>query len=157
MYRCIKKRVRKEWEELHKNEDITYVWGFDLNEKNRAERLLNSMPEFKHEFPLIDAQLKKEDVHALSYKLGITRPKMYDLGYKNNNCIGCVKGGMGYWNKIRVDFPDIFDSRAKLERLIGARCLKECYLDELEPNRGRFEEEISEDCGIMCQIQSMEG
>ena len=114
------------------------------------------MPEFKHEFPLIDAQFKKEDVHALSYKLGITRPKMYDLGYKNNNCIGCVKGGMGYWNKIRVDFPEVFESRSKLERLIGARCLKECYLDELEPTRGRFEEEIQEDCGIMCQLQYLE-
>ena len=32
---------------------------------------------------------------------------MYDLGYPNNNCIGCIKGGMGYWNRIRKDFPDI--------------------------------------------------
>ena len=41
---------------------------------------------------------------------------MYDMGYPNNNCIGCVKGGMGYWNHIRKDFPEVFDSRAKLER-----------------------------------------
>ncbi len=37
---------------------------------------------------------------------------MYDLGYPNNNCIGCVKGGMGYWNKIRKDFPEVFQKRA---------------------------------------------
>lgn len=34
---------------------------------------------------------------------------MYDLGYANNNCIGCVKGGIGYWNKIRIDFPEESD------------------------------------------------
>lgn len=104
----LKKRVRKEWEYAHRDCDITYVWGFDSSEKKRAERLVESMPEFEHEFPLIDKMLSKQDVHAILDNLGIKRPKMYDLGYSNNNCIGCVKGGMGYWNKIRVDFPEVF-------------------------------------------------
>jgi len=149
----LKKRVRKEWEQQFKGYDITYVWGFDLDERHRAERLLDSMPEFTHEFPLIDAQLKKQDVHAISSKLGLKRPLMYELGYRNNNCIGCVKGGMGYWNKIRIDFPELFESRAKLERLIGASCINGTYVDELEPTRGRFEDEIQEDCNIICQLQ----
>jgi hypothetical protein len=148
----LKKRVRKEWEKQYQGQDITYIWGFDLNERHRAERLLESMPEFNHEFPLIDAQLKKEDVHALSRRLGLKRPIMYELGYKNNNCLGCVKGGMGYWNKIRVDFPNIFENRAQLERLVGASCINGVYLDELDPSKGRFEEEIQEDCSIMCQL-----
>jgi hypothetical protein len=151
--KILKKRVRKEWEEQFKDKKITYIWGFDLEEINRAERIIDSMPNFKHEFPLIDAQLKKNDVHAISNRLGLVRPKMYDLGYRNNNCIGCVKGGMGYWNKIRIDFPEIFESRAKLERLIGASCINGVYLDELDQNRGRFEDEIQEDCNIMCQLQ----
>ena len=29
----LKKRVRKEWEEKHKDYELTYVWGFDLAEK----------------------------------------------------------------------------------------------------------------------------
>ena len=76
---------------------------------------------------------------------------MYDLGYMNNNCIGCVKGGMGYWNKIRKDFPEVFNSRSKLERDIGHSCIKGVFLDELDPNRGRSNEVIP-DCGIMCEI-----
>ncbi len=36
----LKKRVRKEWEYEHSDYDITYVWGFDFNEQNRADRLL---------------------------------------------------------------------------------------------------------------------
>lgn len=152
----LKKRVRKEWEEANKEYDITYVWGFDLEEQYRADQLLESMPEFNHEFPLIDKMLTKEDAHAILDRLGIRRPAMYDLGYQNNNCIGCVKGGMGYWNKIRKDFPDVFEKRANLEREIGHSCIKGVFLDELDPDRGRIEDEIMQDCGIMCYLAMAE-
>lgn len=152
----LKKRVRKEWELEHKGEQITYVWGFDLNEQNRMNRLIDAMPEFEHEFPLIENSLTKADAHAIAKRLEIKRPLMYDLGYKNNNCIGCVKGGMGYWNKIRMSFPEAFNKMAKLEREIGASCINGLYLDELAPDRGRFEDEILEDCGIFCQMINIE-
>ncbi len=148
----LKKRVRKEWEYEHRNYDITYVWGMDCNEKHRAERLIESMPQFNHSFPLIERELTKEDAHGICTELGVERPVMYDLGYNNNNCVGCVKGGMGYWNKIRVDFPEVFESRAKLEREVGSSILKECYLDELDPNRGRMSDEIPTDYNIFCQL-----
>lgn len=148
----LKKRVRKEWERAHEDCEITYVWGFDSGERRRAENLVDAMPQFKHRFPLIENNLTKQDAHAMLARLQIKRPVMYDMGYNNNNCIGCVKGGMGYWNKIRVDFPEVFESRARLEREIGRTCLKECYLDELDPTRGRMSEAISEDCGIFCEI-----
>ncbi len=148
----LKKRVRKQWEEAHKDYEITYVWGMDCNEKHRAENLVETMIEFNHCFPLIERNLSKADAHGINFSLGVKRPYMYDLGYNNNNCIGCIKGGMGYWNKIRVDFPEVFESRAKLERDIGYSILKECYLDELDPNRGRMSEEIMEDCSIFCYL-----
>lgn len=148
----LKKRVRKEWEYEHSDYDITYIWGFDRNEQERADRLCESMPEFKHEFPLIDKCLSKQDCHSIMEQIELKRPYMYDLGYQNNNCVGCVKGGMWYWNKIRKDFPDVFEARAKLERDIGHSILKQCYLDELEPDRGRKSDEISTDCGIMCYM-----
>ena len=56
-----------------------------------------SMPEFEHEYPLTEMNLSKQDAHAILDRLGIKRPTMYDLVYQNNNCIGCVKGGM--WNE----------------------------------------------------------
>jgi hypothetical protein len=148
----LKKRVRKEWEFGKK--DLIYVWGFDVTEKHRAERILEAMPDQEHVFPLIERELTKEDCHGMSRKLGVRRPMMYDLGYRNNNCIGCVKGGMGYWNRIRVDFPEVFAERAKQEREVGHTCIKGIYLDELDPKAGRIEDEIMEDCGIYCQINS---
>lgn len=152
----LKKRVRKIWELEHQNYDITYVWGFDLKEKNRADRTVDTYPQFTHEFPLIDKGLNKEDAHGMLEKLGIKRPIMYDLGYPNNNCIGCVKGGMGYWNKIRVDFPEVFEKRAKLERQLNCSCINGIFLDELEPNRGRNNIEVFPECSIMCYLASNE-
>lgn len=148
----LKKRVRKQWELEHSEYDITYVWGFDVEEKHRAERLEETMIEFKHCFPLIKRELTKNNAHGMSASLGVKRPIMYDMGYNNNNCVGCVKGGMGYWNKIRVDFPEVFEKRAKLERELNNKILKQCFLDELEPTRGRMSEEISTECDIFCML-----
>ena len=64
--------------------------------------------------------LDKNACYAMLLDAGIELPAMYLLGYRNNNCIGCVKGGMGYWNKIRVDFPNVFARMAKLEKKLGA-------------------------------------
>lgn len=147
----LKKQVRKDWERENW-EHHTYVWGYDTNEKRRADRVMDTMTDFEHEFPLIEHGLSKKECHGIAEKLGLKRPKMYDLGYPNNNCIGCVKGGMGYWNKIRVDFPDVFERRARQEREIGHSCIKGVYLDELEPDRGRMDIEIMEDCTIACQL-----
>ena len=151
----LKKAVRKKWENEQYQKGISefcYVWGMDASEKKRADSIIKNFTEFDHEFPLIDKGLSKQDCHALAKELGLKRPMMYDLGYRNNNCIGCVKGGMGYWNRIRKDFPDVFKARAELEREIGHSCMNGLYLDELDPNRGRLEEEIMEDCSIMCYL-----
>lgn len=80
---------------------------------------------------------------------------MYDLGYSNNNCIGCVKGGAGYWNKIREDFPEVFKARAEMERDIGHSILKDCFLDELPEDKGKMSEEVMEECSILCQLAIM--
>jgi hypothetical protein len=146
----LKKRVRKEWEKGKK--DLTYIWGFDLEEKHRADRIIESMPQFEHKFPLIEHELIKEDCHGMLQRLGIKRPAMYELGYRNNNCIGCVKGGMGYWNKIRIDYPEVFTERARQEREIGHSCISGTYLDELDPTAGKIQDEVMEDCGIYYQL-----
>ena len=93
--------------------------------------------------------MDKASCHALLMDMGIKRPVMYDLGYRNNNCIGCVKGGKGYWNKIRKDFPTVFNRRAKQERMVGASCIKDCFLDELQPGEGRVDE-VMPQCSFAC-------
>ena len=157
----LKKRTRKEWEEEHKEYELTYVWGYDAKETARAERLVEANPQAKHEFPLIEWELSKQACHSMLLTLGLNRPMMYDQGYPNNNCLGCIKGGMGYWNKIRIDYPEVFEKRAKLEREIGYSILKDgngnpIYLDELDPDRGDMNMEVFPECGMMCYL-AMDG
>lgn len=149
----LKKAVRKKWEneQFRTGEtDLCYIWGLDAGEVKRAERIKESFPEFTHEFPLIDRILSKQDCHAWIDRIGIKRPAMYDLGYNNNNCVGCVKGGKWYWNRIRVDFPEVFEARAQIERDLKNTFITGVSLDELDPDAGRKNEEISQDCSIMC-------
>lgn len=157
----LKKKVRYELEKEIGHWD-GQVWGFDfsLNEINRAIRFKQQYPHTKPLFPLIEKQITKSDALGMLWKAGIEIPTMYKMGYNNNNCIGCVKGGMGYWNKIRVDFPEVFDSMAKIERDINATCLKDdngkVFLDELDPNRGDAVREYVPECSLTCQIEFQE-
>ena len=147
----LKKRVRKEWEQENLEQDTVYVFGYDVKEKKRAERVEDHVPEgVTCEFPLIDNGVTKEEAHAICDKLGILRPAMYELGYPNNNCIGCVKGSKGYWNHIRKDFPFVFNRRAKQERMIGHSCINGVFLDELNPKDGRYGSFVIPDCSFMC-------
>ena len=143
----LKRWVRERWE---KTQDITgYVWGFEMGKKeeDRAARIQLTQPKYKHYFPLIDAGLTKPDCIEIVRKAGIEIPTMYKLGFNNNNCIGCVKGGMAYWNMIRIHFPESFDKMAKLERELGRSCLKSVFLDELSPTAGRGQPPLVQECG----------
>jgi hypothetical protein len=149
----LKRDVRKQWEADNITlGPFTYVWGIDSDETSRAEKITKDMSGHTHLFPLIEGGINKEHAHRIIRASGIARPAMYDLGYHNNNCVGCVKGGMGYWNKIRTDFPGVFKARAKMERTIGASCINGTYLDELDPDRGRHADEVMDDCGIFCEL-----
>lgn len=145
----LKKRVRQEWERLNATPELAYIWGYDASEKHRAERTA-ATSEFGSEFPLVERNLTKENCHAIAENLGLKRPAMYDLGYRNNNCVGCVKGGKGYRNRIRRDFPEVFARRAAQEREIGRSCIRGCFLDELPPDAGRMEEEVMPACSFDC-------
>lgn len=46
----------------------------------------------------------------------------------------------------------IMKRRAKQEREIGHSCIKGVFLDELEPGRGRKQDEIATECGINCEL-----
>mgnify|MGYP003134285288 FL=1 len=152
----LKKRVRQK---LEKELDYTgQVFGFEYSKKevNRAIRFKEQYPDAKPLFPLIDHKMTKPECLFYLEQTGIKRPEMYTLGYGNNNCIGCVKGGMGYWNKIRVDFPDYFARMAEAERQVGNSCLRGVFLDELDPEAGRQQKMIMPDCGNFCDIEFAE-
>lgn len=148
----LKKKVR--WE----IEDELVVWkgqvfGFDISEEKRFKRFSEQNPKTRALAPLILMNLDKASCLALLQREGIEIPAMYKLGFHNNNCIGCVKGGKGYWCAIRKHFPDVFISMAKIEREIGHSCIKGCFLDEL----GEYDlPPIVPSCSIFCDPEFLD-
>jgi 3'-phosphoadenosine 5'-phosphosulfate sulfotransferase (PAPS reductase)/FAD synthetase len=149
--KLLKIAIRKRFQRA---ESDTQVFGFDAGEIDRACDFKDAWPEVRAKFPLIDANVSKADCHALLREVGIALPAMYRMGYRNNNCLGCVKGGKGYWNKIRRDFPEVFARRARQEREIGHSCIRGCFLDELAPNAGNYSAEPDIACeGVCVQVK----
>ena len=152
--RALKKQVRGQFQE----EGDVQVFGFTVEEAKRAEDFERNNPNVDCEWVLIDKGITKENCLAMVERAGIELPVMYKLGYEHNNCVGCVKGGMGYWNKIRKDFPEEFKRMADFEKRKGYTVLKEpktgdpLYLHDLDPSRGRFADEPKIECGIQCEL-----
>lgn len=158
----LKKVVRKDYQRV----DDIHVFGFTADEQHRVTRFRKENPELFADFPLIEGGITKADCHRAIRQAGIELPAMYRLGYRNNNCIGCVKGQSGYWNKVRRDFPDIFAKMAATERSLnaaickkegvtnGKRWRKRVFLDELPPDAGRYEAEPDIECGVTCTVES---
>lgn len=138
--------------------------GYTAEEEKRLDAFLDANGSRCVLTPLIDRGLGKADCLAMVERAGIELPSMYRLGYQNANCIGCVKGGEGYWNKIRRDFPARFEELATVQELIGPsaylfrdRKTGERYsLRNLPPNKGRYQDEPDTECGVMCEMAERE-
>ena len=152
----LKKKVREDFQ-LPTDK---HVFGYCAEEQDRWDDFLDAN-NIDAASPLIDRGLEHSDCLAMIENAGIRLPDMYALGYKHNNCIGCWKaGGQGYWNKIKVDFPLIFEVRAEQSRRIGARLLNvnnvHKFLDEIEIGAGDYQKEPEIQCGIFCEMAQKE-
>lgn len=146
----LKKNVRIKIERKLKPDNQIFGFEFSEREINRAIRFKETYPRTNPLFPLIEDELNKNECAGILAMANIKLPEMYKMGYSNNNCIGCVKGGKGYWNKIRIDFPHYFWTMAKLEREIGHSAIKGVYLDKLGASEGNKTKVVILDCGIFC-------
>lgn len=135
--------------------DDTHIFGLTADEEDRISDFENDNIDLNLAWVLSQSGMTKADCLQCITDAGILLPMMYRLGFKNNNCIGCVKATSArYWNKIRSFFPDVFKRRAEQSRKIGCRLVRykgqRIFLDELPFNAddGR-DENVS--CGPQCK------
>jgi len=155
--RHLKRKLMDAW----RRPDDAMVLGFTTEERGRYDDILERFPNALA--PLIEKNLSKGDCLAMVERAGIELPAMYRLGYNNANCIGCVKGGKGYWNKVRRDFPEQFEELAAVQESLGPganffrdyKSGERFSLRELDPAAGRHNE-VLPDCGLMCYAAEME-
>ncbi len=142
--------------------DDILVFGYTAEERDRAESFREQNFEINFETPLIEAGLGKADCLGMIENAGIVLPTMYLLGFRNNNCPGCPKGGMGYWNMIRVHFPPVFDRMIAMQDKLGPGSYffrekdgTRFGLRDLDPNRGDIHTEPNIECSLMCHAAEM--
>lgn len=143
----------------YQDPDDIHIFGYTANEQRRIKSMRESNPELRLDFLLADSGFNKVDCYKELLNAGISLPAMYQLGYKNNNCLGCVKASSpDYWKAIRHDFPEVFERRSKQSRELGVRLVEihyhdRIFLDELpegyNPNRKNGTEDLS--CGPECK------
>lgn len=156
--RSLKKRARQQWE--RENHHDWLVLGFTSEEERRHNNFVKS--ERENLLPvLIDAGLSKQDCFNLMAETGIPAPAIYNHGFPNANCIGCVKSASPtYWNLVRREFPEVFQQRAEQSRRLGSRLVKvkgeRIFLDELHPDAfGRALKHFHVECGIFCTPEDL--
>jgi hypothetical protein len=113
----LKRKVRENWQQENEFDYQVFGFEFDKKEFNRALGLTLNHPKAKSIYPLIMMGYNKDKCLKIVEDAGIEIPRMYKLGFRNNNCFktGCVQGGIGYWQKMQIDFPEKFDYMAEME------------------------------------------
>lgn len=151
----LKKKARQQWEQRNHHDHL--VLGFTYEEQKRHNRFIEI--ERADLIPvLIEEGITKAECYRIVSEAGIELPRIYHMGYPNANCIGCVKAtSPTYWNHVRKQHPEVFASRAKQSRRIGARLVrykgKRIFLDELPPEaKGRSMKSMDIECGIFCSL-----
>lgn len=152
----LKKKARQEWEKNNHHDWL--VLGFTSEEIHRHERF--ALNERDNILPiLIDEGITKSECYQIIQQAGLKLPEIYNLGYPNANCIGCVKAtGITYWNHVRKTHPDIWRERAFQSRAIGCKLVKykgkRIYLDMLPMDAvGKPLKNMDFECGIFCDMK----
>lgn len=136
------------------------IFGYTADEQHRVDRFRKNNNERIIECPLIEAGLTKENCLEVIAQQGIKLPVMYSLGFRNNNCIGCVKAqSIDYWKRVRKYFPGHFDRMAKLERELGHAINRvtrggkkvRVFLDEIEDGDPKGHDPNIQ-CGLFCSV-----
>lgn len=138
--------------------DVHY-WGYtaDKRDATRFVNMQENYPGLNQESPLIGWGMKKAYTHDFLAQSGIKRPYVYDIGYPNGNCLGCVKASSpNYWAMTRKYFPDVFARRADQSRRFGSRLTRingeRIFIDEIPedwPTSMRGQSVPS--CGFLCE------
>ena len=160
--RCSKTLKRDVLQAIQLPDDIMAL-GYTAEEYDRFNRFIDANNGRKVIAPLIDRGLTKADCLAMIERAGIELPVMYRLGFNNNNCIGCPKGGEGYWNLTRKVFPKQFQNMVRIQEILGPgsyffrnRTTGERYgVKDIPEGAGRHDEPEIE-CSMFCVLAEQE-
>jgi hypothetical protein len=138
--------------------DDIHVFGYTADGPDvlRAKKLRDAYPELQIRTPLIEAGLNKAACLQLVQNAKIALPRLYALGFYNNNCIPCVKAtSPNYWALVRAQFPEKFARMAKLSRDLDVRLCRiagqRAFIDEIPADHDMLDP-IEPHCDFLCHL-----
>ncbi len=142
--------------------DDLHVFGFTWEERGKRRRDFEQRnPDLFLKWTLIEKHITKRNCYERLEAAGIELPIMYQLGFDNNNCPGCVKASSPwYWSMIRKNFPVVFKRRCEQSRKLGVRLVEishhnRIFLDQLPEIEFKKNRKENLSCGPECGQQSL--
>lgn len=116
--KILKRNLLIKWlKKNYKPCEVNVHLGIDYSEEHRLRNVVERMKPYIYRSTLVEeGRMIPKD---FSEKLGIKRPRLYDLGLGHNNCGGfCVKAGLGHFKKLLEGDREQYMSFEPLEEAV---------------------------------------
>lgn len=126
--KLLKRNLLNDWvrNNYSEKECIVYM-GIDWTESHRIENVQKRVAPYIYLAPLCEKPLlDKGQMFIELEKIGIKRPRLYDLGFYHNNCGGfCIKSGQAQFKLLLEKFPDRYKFHEEMEQKIREKMKKD--------------------------------
>ncbi|TXK41466.1 hypothetical protein FR742_19515 [Nonomuraea sp. C10] len=107
----LKQKPCRDWLTAHADPRTTIVYvGIDSSERHRIPGIVRGWAPWQVRFPMAEPPLlTQEQMLQAARALGVRPPRLYEQGYRHNNCGGsCVRAGQRQWLHHLRTHPDRF-------------------------------------------------
>lgn len=115
----LKQKPARKWieENFGPDECILYL-GIDWTEEHRTKAPVKNWAPYRVEFPLCEPPyVTKDELLAELDRVGIKRPRLYEMGFAHNNCGGfCCRAGQGHFANLLAKMPERFAEHEEREQ-----------------------------------------
>jgi hypothetical protein len=117
----LKQRPCRDWLDNHQDRADTVLYiGIDWSESRRIPSIEKGWSPWRTQYPMCDKPyLSKDEMLDSARSSGIEPPRLYEDGFKHNNCGGvCVRAGQKHWALLLRTHPDRFLKAERQEQKI---------------------------------------
>ena len=117
--RILKRELLLDWIKQYCDPENTIIYlGYDWSEINRAKAACGYWSPWRVESPMCEPPyLNKQQMLEELDRVGIARPRLYEMGFPHNNCGGfCVKAGQAHFALLLRTMPERYAYHEKREQ-----------------------------------------
>lgn len=104
-----REQFKRYMKKTYKQHEAMLVLGIDKTETHRIDGFAENHAPYAVRCPLILHETTREDIIARLDEIGIKPPRLYDKGFKHNNCGGfCVKSGQKQAADLLKHYPETY-------------------------------------------------